>query len=127
MLATGRLEEWPGPAHRQPTSASHPLLGYASVKRSPLRRVSARQKARTEHLRILKAQLLWARGERCERCGQKALVLDLHHLLSRARGGEDVPENLAILCRACHTKVTDLACDDWQDWVWSARGRRPSP
>jgi 5-methylcytosine-specific restriction endonuclease McrA len=30
----------------------------------------------------------------------------LHHLISRAQGGDDVADNLVPLCRACHEAVT---------------------
>ena len=41
---------------------------------------------------------------RCEWCG-KVRPIDIHHLLSRGAGGSDVDENLASLCRVCHSDV----------------------
>lgn len=42
----------------------------------------------------------------CQRCHQ-ATATDVHELKSRARGGSILdPDNLALLCRPCHTWVT---------------------
>lgn len=87
--------------------------------------MSRKQEARQARLADLKASLVGLRGMRCERCQLSQTWLDLHHLLSRARGGQDVAENLALLCRPCHQSVTALACPDWRDWVWSARAQPP--
>jgi 5-methylcytosine-specific restriction endonuclease McrA len=43
-------------------------------------------------------------AERCWVCGGP--WDDLHHILSRAHGGDDVVANLASLCRQCHYLVT---------------------
>ena len=43
----------------------------------------------------------------CERCGVIPAV-DMHELLSRGRGGSIVDkENIALLCRGCHSYVTE--------------------
>jgi 5-methylcytosine-specific restriction endonuclease McrA len=39
----------------------------------------------------------------CEWCGKTSV--DIHHLTARSRGGKDVIENLAALCRDCHHEV----------------------
>ena len=39
----------------------------------------------------------------CEVCGCPAV--DVHHIKSRGRGGDDIPDNLISLCRDCHTKA----------------------
>lgn len=41
--------------------------------------------------------------ERCWICSGR--WSDLHHILSRGQGGDDVVANLAPLCRECHTRV----------------------
>ena len=42
----------------------------------------------------------------CQRC-YSARSVDVHELLSRARGGSILdPENLAALCRPCHSFIT---------------------
>ena len=43
--------------------------------------------------------------EACWVCGGR--WSDLHHIVSRAQGGDDVVANLAPLCRPCHRAVTD--------------------
>jgi len=42
----------------------------------------------------------------CEACGSRAV--DIHHIEARGLGGsktKDFIENLAALCRSCHTKA----------------------
>ena len=91
------------------------------LKRKPIRRMSQKQRDRTEHLRQLWEVLYAELGGRCARCNTDRPPLDVHHLLSRARGGQDELENLTLLCRSCHTMVTDHTCDDWERWTRSAR------
>ena len=43
-------------------------------------------------------------GEPCDRCELRPGV-DPHHVQFRSRGGDDVPENLMWLCRACHDRL----------------------
>ena len=42
----------------------------------------------------------------CAACGSTE-DLNYHHLVPRFRGGEDVPENIIVLCAACHHKLHD--------------------
>jgi hypothetical protein len=48
--------------------------------------------------------LIRARGSACEICGVTAeeRVLQVHHRIAVLRGGDDSPENLQVLCFACH-------------------------
>lgn len=39
-------------------------------------------------------------------CVGKAYVCELHHLVSRSQGGDDVADNLVALCASCHHRVT---------------------
>lgn len=86
-----------------------------------MRRVSQKQRDRTDRLRELWA-VLYAEHGRCARCHSERPPLDAHHLLSRARGGKDELDNLVLLCRRCHTMVTDHSCPDWEAWTRSSRG-----
>jgi hypothetical protein len=43
-------------------------------------------------------------GLPCTSCGQGE-PLELHHILPRSQGGDDVPNNLVVLCRSCHTRL----------------------
>lgn len=94
-------------------------------RQSRLRGMSDKQSERAAKLGAIKIRLLAERGTRCERCQAEQTWLDLHHLLSRARGGQDVPENLALLCRPCHQAITALAVEDWPRWVLSSKGGAP--
>jgi 5-methylcytosine-specific restriction endonuclease McrA len=51
---------------------------------------------------LLKNQILAQRGNRCERCGQSRISLELHHLHYRSLGNEQ-PEDVELLCQECHT------------------------
>ena len=54
----------------------------------------------------LKAYARWRDGEKCRICGKTSFKdkakLDVHHIIQRAYGGTDVPENVVTLCEECH-------------------------
>lgn len=55
--------------------------------------------------------------QRCVGCGQLTEKWVLHHIVPVENGGQDIPSNLAILCRPCHYAAHKLAdLDDDQRW-----------
>ena len=43
----------------------------------------------------------------CPFCGESAVsALEIHHIESRADGGDNEPENLILVCSTCHSKIT---------------------
>lgn len=66
-------------------------------------KAGARSRARTH--RSTWKELHARKGGGCRLCGQTPY--ELHHLLSKARGGPNEAWNLAPLCSACHVLVTD--------------------
>ncbi len=52
----------------------------------------------------LREEVLARDGWRCQFCGSLNGV-EVHHLESRSRLGDDAEENLITLCPACHRKV----------------------
>jgi 5-methylcytosine-specific restriction endonuclease McrA len=40
---------------------------------------------------------------KCRLCGKSGT--DCHHIEFRSRGGKDVPENLILVCRTCHSDI----------------------
>lgn len=46
----------------------------------------------------------------CQICGQQAN--DVHHIVFRSHGGDDIPQNLICLCRTHH----DMAHNDEKVW-----------
>ena len=50
-----------------------------------------------------------AKGRTCRVCLLDTNAIQLHHLVPRDFGGDDVPENLVPLCPRCHSDVT--RCD----------------
>ena len=54
----------------------------------------------------LKAYAKWRDGGKCRACGKSkrkdGVRLEVHHVIRRADGGTDVPENVVTLCEECH-------------------------
>lgn len=54
----------------------------------------------------LKAYAKYRDGYRCRACGKSkhkdGVKLEVHHIIRRADGGTDVPENVVTLCEECH-------------------------
>jgi group II intron reverse transcriptase/maturase len=57
-----------------------------------------------EQRRELKEEIKAERGAACERCGS-TVNLDLHHRQARRYGGQDVKENVVLLCERCHVQT----------------------
>ena len=93
----------------------HPGADVAGVKRSRLRRISRKAQLDRIRLAVLRTAVLRREGGRCQArlLGACAGPLDLHHVLSRGRGGKHEYDNLALLCRQHHGEV---------DWPYS-RGK----
>jgi 5-methylcytosine-specific restriction protein A len=69
----------------------------------------------------IRAAILDRDGHRCVLCGAQATQVD--HIVPRADGGDESPENLRSLCRRCHVRVTAA----WwaQRRAWSKVRRAP--
>jgi len=54
--------------------------------------------------RAMRKELASIRGNKCEDCGFSKYVeiLIVHHIIGRAVGGPDTPENTVLLCPNCH-------------------------
>lgn len=87
-----------------------------------LRQVGRRAKREAPAWRAAKREVLERAGGCCERCGARKLTLDVHHLLSRARGGGHTAENCAAICRECHDTLTFSNPPDAARWVLSKKG-----
>lgn len=53
----------------------------------------------------------------CARCQKGVNHVDIHHLVSRARGGSHDACNGVALCRPCHTAIHDHTAEDWERWI----------
>jgi 5-methylcytosine-specific restriction endonuclease McrA len=74
------------------------------LKRSPLKRVSAKGRAKaTEWAKVCAKRLALCKGY-CERCGWLA-HLQGHHRLPRSQGGKNTDANCRMLCAECHSYV----------------------
>jgi 5-methylcytosine-specific restriction endonuclease McrA len=54
--------------------------------------------------RKLRIEVLERDGWRCQYCGSSDR-LEVHHLRSRGRRGDDTGENLITLCADCHSDI----------------------
>ena len=57
-----------------------------------------------ESYRRLRQQVLERDGWRCQYCGHST-QLEVHHVQSRSRLGDDAERNLITLCASCHQDV----------------------
>lgn len=55
----------------------------------------------------IKEGLFEIRGDTCERCKKKKGI-QVHHLTYERFGGDELPEDLLIVCRGCHMKEHGL-------------------
>ncbi len=52
--------------------------------------------------------ITFAKGGPCRVCGMRQEI-EFHHLIPRAQGGDDTPDNIVPLCHTCHGNVTSKA------------------
>lgn len=102
------------------------------MKRTPLTRTTRLKPRSAKRARLyaterrpLVAQLL-ADQPPCQRC-LSAPACDVHEIQTRARGGSLTDrENLALLCRTCHTWVTEHPMQATEEGLmrpsWHPRG-----
>ncbi len=75
------------------------------MKRTPLRKVSNKQRQRKRRWNSLVVHLIMDRADgHCEVCGDLPDFRGLqgHHKIHRSQGGEDTEENCVISCGRCH-------------------------
>lgn len=67
----------------------------------------------TEHWAQVRKHKIAKTGRQCEKCGRTGNV-DVHHL-TYERLGEELMEDLQVLCPICHKQVhgLELTMDDW--------------
>lgn len=109
---------------RSPLKRGKPLQrGTKRLARvTRLRRVGRRGREVRSKINAVRDEVLARAGGRCARF-RKRRRLELHHRLSRARGGGHAAANLAPLCKPCHSGVTDHTAPDWRAWLVSTKPR----
>lgn len=56
-------------------------------------------------LQVIRRRLIVLRGNSCEKCGYNKLpILQVHHIVEKAKGGSDDINNLELICPNCHTE-----------------------
>ncbi len=53
----------------------------------------------------------------CEYCGANPTRLEVDHIVPRAHGGDDEPENMASACRWCNATKSDMPAEDYVEWL----------
>jgi 5-methylcytosine-specific restriction endonuclease McrA len=77
------------------------------LRRTPFKR-GGRKRLIANRIRAQVVRQLRADQDHCSRCGRTDFWLDAHELLSRAQGGSITdPANIILLCRPCHSWVTE--------------------
>ncbi len=76
----------------------------------------------------IRREVLARDGHRCRTAGcGSARFLDVHHIVSRADGGANDPDNLITLCAACHRMIHERS-GARDVWPWrqcgAASGKR---
>jgi 5-methylcytosine-specific restriction endonuclease McrA len=69
-----------------------------------LRRSRPRLRLNPDSYRKLRVEVLERDGWRCQSCGSSD-CLQVHHIRSRGRLGDDTEENLITLCADCHSDI----------------------
>lgn len=80
------------------------------MNRTPLRRVSKKQRARKSAWAKVTAKRIADVGERCESCRRFQIHLEGHHKLPR-RFKNDSYKNCMVVCSVCHGAIHDSP--DW--------------
>jgi 5-methylcytosine-specific restriction endonuclease McrA len=63
-----------------------------------------RLRLNSDGYRRLQTEVLERDGWRCQYCGRSDR-LQVHHICSRSRLGDDTDENLITLCADCHSEI----------------------
>ena len=71
---------------------------------SNLRQRMPRLKLPSADYQVLRDQVLKRDGWRCQLCGTSN-NLEVHHIRSRSRLGDDTLQNLITLCAKCHATI----------------------
>jgi len=60
---------------------------------------------------------LYARDNKCAGCGEQKSIddMDLDHIVSRVRGGQDEWRNFQLLCRKCNTSKGGKGMTEWRN------------
>ncbi|MBI1383024.1 MAG: hypothetical protein GC161_18290 [Planctomycetaceae bacterium] len=82
-------------------------------RKTRMARLGRRGKRVQKAVQIFRAVVLARAKSRCQRCSKKVppALLEAHHLLPRARGGDHNPDNGAALCRECRRQIHSGAPD----------------
>jgi 5-methylcytosine-specific restriction endonuclease McrA len=101
-LGQERLKGEQGEKSFSPSSQDAGASGCAHpVRPQDLRAMPYEQYLQTPHWKRMREDELRAAGRRCQLCNRGSRILDVHHRTYERRG-EELDEDLIVLCRECH-------------------------
>jgi 5-methylcytosine-specific restriction endonuclease McrA len=114
-----------------PTSRGELEIGQGEWERAACdcQTVRPHERNRASISPAIRRQVLARYRHRCQGqgCG-RSHYLEVHHKISRARGGSNDPDNLTCLCSACHRllheKVAGVAGEPPATYRWGPMGRQ---
>lgn len=106
MTRTPLLRRTPLRPGSNPLRRSRLGRSTCSMKRSPLRKCSSKQRKSNRECCALKAKLIGERGDRCEANlpGCTFRVDHAHHIAGRGPG-KNVASNILLCCMWCHQRI----------------------
>ena len=97
--------------------ARHGTARTCNVPEQPADRAISPKKRRRQKVTGATLDALYARSNgRCEHCGQRGF-LHVHHTTPWCHGGENVLENLMLICSACHALVHRKDFETNKEWA----------
>lgn len=77
---------------------------YQTNKHKESERAKNNQYYRSAEWRRTREYVINRDYQQCVLC-QTDQQLEVHHIIERAKGGNDTPSNLVTLCKSCHTSI----------------------
>jgi 5-methylcytosine-specific restriction endonuclease McrA len=83
--------------------ASYYLRKYRRLRLNQLKSMPYKEYLKTKEWQRKRKEKLEEANYKCQRCNIFGVELDVHHLTYERRG-EELPEDLIVLCKKCHAK-----------------------
>lgn len=86
--------------------------GALTVRNGALR-LGSLQGARTALSAEVKAIAVARLGHQCAYCGTAEGPFEHDHIIARAKGGSNAPNNIILVCKPCNRDKRDMSLVDW--------------
>jgi len=67
-----------------------------------IKRNETRSTAERGVMQRIKSKTKQERGNRCQVCSWEQATCDVHRIIPESQGGENIPDNLIVVCPNCH-------------------------